>query len=508
MHSARLIVDRDFVFSDIDPRIHGGFAEHLGRHVYGGMFEPGHPTADAAGFREDVLELFRELGMPIVRYPGGNFVSGHRWEDAIGPVEARPCRLDLAWGVRESNRFGTDEFVRWCRKAGTEPMLAVNLGTRGVEAARALVEYCNHPSGTRWSDLRRLNGSDAPHRIRTWCLGNEMDGDWQIGTKGAREYGVLARETSKAMKAVDPGIETILCGSSGRGMESFGRWEWDALAECYDVVDYVSLHTYHDDHGGDLAAYFAESETMGDFIEEAVALCDAAMVAGKHRRRMMLSFDEWNVWFPENNLIDRSPTWPEVSTRRSDVYDMADVLGVGMMHLTLLEHADRVRIGCIAQIVNVLAPILTVTGGAAWRQTIHPVFALTSRYGRGRVLRSRLDAPRFDAPNRDGVPVLKVVVVESPESDELRVFAVNRDPAGGSVSLELDLRGWGTVRPAAQVRLRNDDLSAVNSAECPDRVVAESVPIDATLGVPLRLELAPWSWNLVRFATNPAACRA
>lgn len=497
MRRARLTLDPEFFMGEIDPRIYGGFAEHLGRHVYTGMFEPGHPSADANGFRTDVLELFRGLGMPIVRYPGGNFVSGYRWEDGVGPLDQRPRRLDLAWGVTETNRFGTDEFVKWCRLAQTEPMLAVNLGTRGVEAARALVEYCNHPGGTFWSDRRRANGTDAPHAVRTWCLGNEMDGFWQMGTKTGHDYGVLAREASKAMKWVDPTIETILCGSSGRNMPTFGLWEWDALHTCYDQVDYVSLHTYFDDHGGDLAAFFAEPENMADFIRETVAVCDAVKASGRHKRRMMLSFDEWNVWFPENNLIDRRPTWPELGKRGSDVYDMADVLTVGMMLMTLLEHADRVKIGCMAQIVNVLAPILTEPGGPAWRQSIYWPLALTSRHGRGTVLRAALDAPCFDASNRDRVPVVKVVPVHG-DDGALELFVVNRDPAGDSVVLDVDLRGFGPMAGVAHTEIAHPDRRAENTKERPDRVLPSELAAPLVVDHRMQLVLSPLSWNRIR----------
>jgi alpha-N-arabinofuranosidase len=245
MQQATLTLDRDFIVSDVDPRLFGGFIEHLGRHIYTGIYEPGHPTADEDGFRRDVLTLVRELGMPIMRYPGGNFVSGYRWEDGVGPREERPKRLDLAWGGLEPNEIGTNEFADWCKRAGTVPMMAVNLGTRGPEEAQALVEYCNHPGGTHLSDLRRRHGYADPHGIKVWCLGNEMDGPWQMVQKTAWEYGRLANEAAKMMKWTDPGIETVLCGSSGRTMKTFGAWEWESLQQAYDTTDYLSVHTYY-----------------------------------------------------------------------------------------------------------------------------------------------------------------------------------------------------------------------------------------------------------------------
>ena len=243
MRKATFTLHPEFAVGEIDPRLFGSFIEHLGRAVYGGIYEPGHPEADEEGFRKDVLGLVRELDVPIVRYPGGNFVSGYRWEDGVGPRAKRPRRLELAWRTTETNEFGTNEFCAWAKKAGTAPMFAVNLGSRGLEAAKSLVEYCNHPSGTYWSDLRVSHGVREPHGIRLWCLGNEMDGDWQEGHKTADEYGRLACETAKAMKWVDPTIELVAAGSSGAEMPTFPQWEATILEHTYEHVEYVSIHS-------------------------------------------------------------------------------------------------------------------------------------------------------------------------------------------------------------------------------------------------------------------------
>ena len=260
---------------ETDPRLFGAFVEHLGRCVYGGIYEPEHPTADAHGFRQDVLALVRELAPTIMRYPGGNFVSGYNWEDGIGPVGNRPKRLDLAWLSTETNEFGTNEFIDWCRLADTEPMLAVNLGTRGADAARHFLEYCNHPHGTMLSDLRRAHGWDAPHGVKFWCLGNEMDGPWQMHARTAEEYGRVAVETAKMMKWIDPSIELAACGSSGRNMPTFGAWERTVLEHCFDHVEYISLHTYLNNYAGDIPAFLASPDLMDHFIEEVVAIADS-----------------------------------------------------------------------------------------------------------------------------------------------------------------------------------------------------------------------------------------
>ena len=365
MRKALVTLHPDFILSAVDPRLFGGFAEHLGRHIYEGIYEPGHPTADEQGFRGDVVELVRELDMPVMRYPGGNFVSGYNWEDGVGPRELRPTRLDLAWNSTETNQFGTNEFVDWCRKVGTEPMLAVNLGTRGAAAARDLVEYCNHPAGSAGSDLRRSHGYEQPHGVKLWCLGNEMDGPWQIGHKTAAEYGRLACEAAKLMKWTDPTIQLVACGSSGRGMSTFGAWELEVLDHTFDHVDYLSIHTYLGNAEGDTASFLAKPDGMDDFIGETVALCDAAAARRRSGKRLMLSFDEWNVWY-HSHQHPKPAAWSQAPHLIEDVYTFEDALCVGGMLISLLNHADRVKIACLAQVVNVIGAIMTEAGGPAW----------------------------------------------------------------------------------------------------------------------------------------------
>jgi alpha-L-arabinofuranosidase len=250
MRTVNVRLRPDAIIGTTDRRLFGTFVEHLGRCVYGGIFEPGHPEADERGFRRDVLALVRELAPTVVRYPGGNFVSGYNWEDGIGPVQQRPRRLDLAWLSTETNQFGTNEFIDWCRAAEVEPMLAVNLGTRDGDAARQLLEYCNHAGGTALSEQRRAHGWDAPHGVKLWCLGNEMDGPWQMQAKTADEYGRIATETAKLMRWVDPSVELVACGSSGPNMPTFGAWEQTVLEHCFEHVDAISLHLYVNDYAG------------------------------------------------------------------------------------------------------------------------------------------------------------------------------------------------------------------------------------------------------------------
>jgi len=511
MRKAEALVDRDFAIGETDRRLFGAFVEHLGRCVYGGLYEPGHPTADARGFRGDVLALVRELAPTIMRYPGGNFVSGYNWEDGVGPAERRPRRLDLAWMSTETNAFGTNEFIDWCRAAGTEPMLAVNLGTRGPDAARNLVEYCNHPGGTALSDLRRAHGWEQPHAVKFWCLGNEMDGPWQMERKTAEEYGRVAVEAAKMMKWIDPSIELAACGSSARNMSTFGAWEDTVLEHGFDHVDYISLHTYLNNYAGDTPAFLASPDLMDAFIEEVVAIADAVAARRRSRKRIMLSFDEWNVWYrTRRRSADRvKPGWPVAPPILEEVYTMEDALAFGGACIALLNHADRVKAACLAQLVNAIAPIMTETGGPAWRQAIFFPFADFSRLGRGRVLRTRVDSPTYEATYYDprgaddhrfplpAVPYLKLAVVHDPASSQVTLFALNRH-LSEPMPLDVAARGFGPLSLVSAHQLRHEDLKAANTKQAPDRVAPARLAGVETTGERLRAELAPASWNVIR----------
>src|SRR5450432_2557384 len=354
MLNATVVVNKDFIIAPLDRRIFGTFVEHMGRCVYGGIYEPGHPSADANGFRKDVLDLTRELGSTIVRYPGGNFLSGYNWEDGVGPKDKRPTRLDLAWGSTETNEFGTNEFMTWAKAAGVEPMFAVNLGTRGPDEARHFIEYCNHPGGTYYSDLRRSHGFEQPHGIKFWCLGNEMDGPWQICQKTATEYGRLAQETAKVMRWVDPGVELTACGSSNRAMSTYGHWEHEVLEQCFDHVDFISLHQYFRNDSNDIKTYFGVIKDLESFIQEVVAIADAVAAKRRSPKRIMLSLDEWNVWYrTRRKRADRvKEGWPVAPPILEEIYTLEDALAFGGACISLLNHADRVKTACLAQLVN------------------------------------------------------------------------------------------------------------------------------------------------------------
>jgi alpha-N-arabinofuranosidase len=499
MQSARLTVDPAFRIGTVDPRLYGSFVEHLGRCVYTGIYEPGHPTADENGFRQDAADLVRELGVPIVRYPGGNFVSGYRWEDGIGPVGERPARLDLAWRSIEPNHVGVNEFQKWATSVGTETMMAVNLGTRGIDAARSLVEYCNVPGGTYWSDLRRSHGAADPHRVKVWCLGNEMDGPWQIGHKTAHEYGRLAHETAKAMRQVDPTLELVACGSSSLDMPTFGSWESTVLAETYDVVDHVSMHGYYQQHGDDRGSFLAAAVGMDRFIDAVIATADHVRAVGRHSKRLGISFDEWNVWYQSRFAGETNLEIAETPRLIEDVYSVTDAVVVGNLLISLLRHADRVRIGCLAQLVNVIAPIMTEPGGPAWRQASFHPFALTSKFGRGTVLRVEPQVAVYDTAEQGEVPLLDAVAVWDEESGGVVLFAVNRDLTQ-PLTLDVDLRALPKLTAAEHTCIADDDPDAINDMTNPERVVPKRLDDPKLDGGRLEAALPPLSWSMIRLS--------
>ncbi|HZG57193.1 alpha-N-arabinofuranosidase [Paenibacillus sp.] len=494
---AKMIVDKDFVIGQVDDRLYGSFIEHLGRAVYGGIYEPGHPEADERGFRRDVLRLVRELRVPIVRYPGGNFVSGYDWKDGIGPVEDRPKRLELAWRTVEPNLVGLNEFADWAKAADAEVMWAINLGTQGVEDARNVVEYANHPSGSYWSDLRVKHGYKEPHKIKTWCLGNEMDGPWQIGHKTADEYGRIALESAKVMKWVDPSIELVACGSSALGMKTFADWEATVLDHTYEHVDFLSLHTYYGNAEGDTPTFLARSLQMDEFIDSVAAICDYVKAKKRSKKKMLLSFDEWNVWFHSHAQDKKLDPWQIAPPQLEDVYTMEDALVVGCMLISLLKHADRVKIACLAQLVNVIAPIMTQNGGPAWAQTIYYPYLHASLYGRGAALVPLVTSEKYDTKDITDVPYLESVAVYNEAAGEATIFAVNRH-LDQALAFEADLRSFGECRLIEHLVLEHDDLQAVNTAAAPDAVKPHARGDASVDGARVSASLGKASWNVIR----------
>ncbi|WP_277810282.1 alpha-N-arabinofuranosidase [Chromohalobacter canadensis] len=499
MHT-RVTLHRDFVISEIDDRLYGAFLEHMGRAIYSGIYEPGHPEADDNGFRRDVLDMVKELAPPIVRYPGGNFVSAYNWEDGIGPREERPVRLDLAWHSRESNQIGIHEFADWCELAGIDMMLAVNLGSRGIDAARNFLEYVNHPEGSAWSDLRIHNGRQEPWNVKLWCLGNEMDGPWQVGHKNADEYGHLANETGKALKAYDSSLELVACGSSNPDMASYPEWEATVLDHCYETVDYISLHMYFTNYADDLGSYLALSEKLDRYIGSIGGVIDYIKAKKRSTKDVHICFDEWNVWYhstERDKRILQGNDWPFAPAILEDAYNVEDALLIGCVLNTFIRRSDRVRIACIAQLVNVIAPIMTESGGNAWRQTIFYPLYFASRFGRGKALRLAVDSPTYAVDELGDIPYLDVSAVHDDAQGTIALFIVNRHP-DEALDLGVDLGGFTACQLKEHQTIDYPDMKAANTAEQPGNVrptQGQGLDVD---GNTLKGTIAPLSYHMVR----------
>lgn len=493
---AKLFVDRTNEIAKIDPRMWGSFTEHLGRSIYEGIYQPDHPTADKDGFRQDVIDAVKQLNVPLIRYPGGNFVSAYNWEDGIGPKDQRPTRLDLAWSTIEPNQFGVHEFVKWCQNVNAQPDMAVNLGTRGIDAARNLVEYCNFPKGTYWSDLRRKNGAEEPFNIKVWSLGNEMDGDWQIGHKTASEYGRLAHETAKAMKIVDPSIELVASGSSLRTMPTFGSWEETILDHVYDDVDYLSLHQYYGNEANDLQGFLGKSVDFDGFINDVVAVCDAVKARKHSKKTINLSMDEWNVWYHSHAQDDAQAKWQHAPHLLEDHYNFEDALLVGSLAITLMKHADRVKIGCLAQLVNVIAPIMTETDGGVWFQSIFYPFMQVSQFGQGIALTPRQEVDTYHSADYD-VPYTDSMMVYNPDTQEVIVFVENKASEAMDYEVHVDNMQLGQLVEATQ--FCGYDIKQTNENQEMKIQPLTNIKVDGDL---VQSKLQPLSWNMIRVSVK------
>ncbi len=496
---AEIRIDARDAISAIDERLYGSFIEHMGRAVYTGIYEPGHSAANQNGFRQDVADLIRPLRIPVVRYPGGNFVSGYRWEDGVGPRAARPVRPELAWFALEPNQVGTNEFMDFLKLVDAQPMLAVNLGTCGAQDAANLLEYCNFPGGTYYSDMRISHGYLLPHNVKLWCLGNEMDGPWQICAKTAEEYGRIACETAKMMKWLDPDIELVVCGSSFREMPTFGDWERTVLRHTYEYVDYLSLHTYYTNMEGDVPSFLANNVKMDGFIKEVASICREIKAEKNIDKEINLSFDEWNVWYHFRKDCEAPPKWINARPIEEETYDFADALLVGSMLTTLINNADVVKIACLAQLVNTIAPIMTEPGGRAWAQTTYYPFLYTSKYGRGTALKVDMDAPAYDCAAGKGISYIDCAAVLSADQSSLALFLINKN-------LEHDI----TCQFSLSNLACNDILEWVSlNGYAPDTVnTADSSPVQphyrqgGSVSQGLELILPRASWNMVRLHIN------
>jgi alpha-N-arabinofuranosidase len=496
----RIYADSRRTLAPINREIFGSFLEQLGRAIYQGIYDPQSPRSDNNGFRKDVADEIRKLAVPIIRYPGGNFVSGYNWLDGIGPKANRPKVLDKAWNSLNSNEFGTDEFLSWCRLVGTEPLLAVNLGTGTAEEAAALVEYCNLEKGTRWSDLRRKNGIADPYKVRHWCLGNEMDGDWQIGHMTASEYGMKAQDAARQMRNVDPSLQLVACGSSGPLMPTYLEWDRQVLEQCYEFVDAVSLHRYFEnstEKGADSSRFLAMNLSMESQIEEVAAVCD--MVRGHRRspKKLWLSFDEWNVWYRARKGDAVNGHQQSAPHLLEEVYNLEDALLVGGVINTLIRKSDRVKLACLAQLVNVIAPIMTNPSGLL-RQTIYYPYSWALEFASGAALELLLESPAYDVSGLGAVAYIDAAGTYQADTGKLAFFFLNRDLEKPH-EVEIVWEGSSTPRAAQAFVLSGSDLKASNTFEAPARVAPQQAEKPSGTGGRSSFELPPRSYTVVQW---------
>jgi alpha-N-arabinofuranosidase len=497
----RVYADTRRTIAPLEREVFGSFLEHLGRAIYEGIYDPRSELSDSNGFRKDVLEEIKKLGVPIIRYPGGNFVSGYNWLDGIGPKANRPAVLDKAWNSMNSNEFGTDEFLVWCRLAGTQPLFGLNLGTGTAEQAAALVEYCNVDKGTRWSDLRRRNGIADPYKVQNWCLGNEMDGPWQIGHMSASEYGLKAEDAARQMRYVDPSLKLIACGSSGPGMPTYLEWDREVLEQCYDYVDAISLHRYFsnaEETGGDTTKFLALNLSMERQIDEVAAVCDVVRGHKRSPKKLWLSFDEWNVWYRARSGDAVNGHRQSAPHLLEEVYNLEDALLVGGLINSLIRKADRVKLACLAQLVNVIAPIMTNRAGLL-RQTIYYPYSWALEFARGTVLELLVESPTYDVSGMGPAGYVDVAATHQAETGKLALFLLNRDLAKPR-TVEIVWEG-SAPRATDAIMLTGSDLRASNTFEAPSRVTPQKAEKPSGSGARTTFELPPRSYTVVQWTT-------
>jgi alpha-L-arabinofuranosidase len=498
---ARVYLDSRRTIAPIDRNIFGSFLEHLGRAIYEGIYDPGSKLADSNGFRKDVLEDIQRLNVPIVRYPGGNFVSGYNWLDGVGPKQGRPVVLDKAWNSLNTNQFGTNEFLSWCKAVGTEPLMGLNLGTGTPEQAADLVEYCNVETGTRWSDLRRKHGIADPYKIAHWCLGNEMDGPWQIGHMSAAEYGYKAADAARQMRYVDPSLKLVACGSSGPQMPTYLEWDREVLEQCYEYVDGLSLHRYFDNAEttkGDSAQYLAMNLSMDQQIHETLAVCDLVRGHKRSPKKLWLSFDEWNVWYRERRGDAANGKKTEAPHLLEEIYNLEDALLVGGLLNTLIRNCDRVRLACLAQLVNVIAPIMTNADGL-FRQTIYYPYSWALQFARGSALNLLVESSTYDVKGFDKVPHLDAAATHNTADGSVALFILNRDLANAH-DVEIVWEDQAPTRVLTTSLLTGDDLKAVNSFQAPQRVAPQALPKPSTTNGRTKFELPARSYTMLQWS--------
>ena len=483
-------VDLDRRLGHIHPHIFGGFAEHLGRCFYGGVYEPGSPLADQDGFRTDVLGALRRLNMPVMRYPGGNFVSGYRWRDGVGPVDERPARPELAWETIEPNTFGTNEFVQFCRKINTDPYIVVNCGDGDMREARDWVEYCNGAQDTALANLRRQHGFDAPHNVKYWGIGNEVDGQWQIGYKTPEEYARAYKEFAKVMRMVDPSIKLLASLISNWNAEFVERTQL-LLDHAADFVDYLAIHWYVGNPDNDFAKYM----TISEFFEERISVTEGLIRAMKLQRNIqrpiMIAVDEWNVWYRA-----RGKTLEE-RNNLEEIYNLEDALVVAMHFNAFIRHAQSVKMANIAQIVNVIAPIFTNPDGLFLQTIFHP-FEVYSRHCGDIALDVFWQGDTFSGGNHTALRTLDVSATLDEEARKLAVFVVNRSETD-ALETTLTLDGGQFAGEGRAYVVNGPEIKAENSFDNPNQVDTTEATLTTTQSTSFTYTFEPHSVTALSF---------
>jgi alpha-N-arabinofuranosidase len=416
------------------------------------------------------MAALRELNLRLMRYPGGNFLSGYRWLDGVGPRGQRPRRRDLAWQSIETNQFGTDEFIEFCRMINTKPMLGVNMGTGNIQDAASLVEYCNGPIGTQYSDLRASYGNPEPYNVKYWCLGNEMDGPWQIGHLGAAEYGDKAREAAKMMRWHDPSLELILCGSSNSAMPTYPEWDRVALELCWEQVNYHSMHYYAGNLDNDTDSYLALTAELESFVDTLSGVLRYVKAKNRSKHDVYLSWDEWNIWYKDTSGNGR---WAEAPHLSEEVYNLEDALVMAQWLNVFLRKADVVKIACIAQVVNAISPLTTTRDSLLKHSTYYPLW-LFSKLATGASLDVAVNAPRYETKRFGDMPLLDVSSSYDETNKMQAIFIVNRSQTE-CLTTELHWQDRLPNQIKAVYQLAGTDPKAFNSFENPNQVVATQI---------------------------------
>ena len=498
MKSASVYLDTHYRVGEVDRRIFGGFLEHLGRAVYGGVFEPdnAHGLSDpSTGFRTDVLDALRPLGLATVRYPGGNFVSSADWKDGIGPRESRRRRPDFAWKSIETNQFGVDDFMAWCRQLGTTPMMAVNLGTAGATDAAQLLEYCNLSTATHWADQRRANGHADPYDVKLWCLGNEMDGPWQAGHVPAEVYAQRARAAGAMMKGLDPTIQTVVCGSSGSFLPTYLEWDRTVLEGCWKQVDFISAHHYSTNYEDDSPRFLGMGVEIDRVLDDYAGVINFVRGRRKSAKPMYVAFDEWNVWYKDRN---GDGLWQAAPHLLEEVYNFEDALVCAQYLSAFIRRADLVKVACLAQIVNVIGAILTRPTGVLLQSIYHPFAMISNSTPSGSVsLRPIVNSPLYAAGSRGDIPALDVAAVYDVARSRTAVFLTNRSTTD-ELTVDIQLADIKAVGPVSMESLSGVRLKAANTWEFPHAVSPRQQSLSPTSAGTIRVTLPAPSFVALR----------